>query len=51
MRTKEENLRNEFLKLLPQYMIPKKIIIIKSLPINSNGKIDRKRIIDIYSEK
>ncbi len=50
-KTKEENLRNELLKLLPQYMIPKKIIIIKSLPINNNGKIDRKKIIDIYSEK
>jgi acyl-coenzyme A synthetase/AMP-(fatty) acid ligase len=27
---------------LPKYMIPKKIIFVEKLPLNSNGKIDRK---------
>jgi D-alanine--poly(phosphoribitol) ligase subunit 1 len=29
---------------LPYYMIPRKIILLPSLPINGNGKLDRKRL-------
>ena len=36
----KENLKN----LIPLYMIPKQIIEIESLPINCNGKIDRKKL-------
>tara|TARA_Y100000816_G_scaffold120208_1_gene84462 strand:+ start:722 stop:2251 length:1530 start_codon:yes stop_codon:yes gene_type:complete len=35
-------------KLLPRYMVPKKILHIKFLPKNSNGKIDRKAIKNKY---
>jgi acyl-CoA synthetase (AMP-forming)/AMP-acid ligase II len=27
---------------LPYYMVPTRILVIKSFPLNSNGKIDRK---------
>lgn len=33
---------------LPNYMIPSKIILVKNIPLNSNGKLDRKKIIKNY---
>ena len=35
-------------KELPNYMIPSKIILVKNIPLNSNGKLDRKKIIKNY---
>ncbi len=35
-------------KELPNYMIPAKIILVNNIPINSNGKLDRKKIIKTY---
>ena len=32
---------------LPNYMIPKTIIILDKLPVNANGKIDRKKLCEI----
>lgn len=37
-------------KLLP-YMVPGKIVKLKAMPHNSNGKIDRKKLKDILEEK
>ncbi len=37
-------IKNELEKLIPIYMIPKTIKIIDKLPINRNGKIDRKAL-------
>ncbi|MCM1235183.1 MAG: amino acid adenylation domain-containing protein, partial [Ruminococcus flavefaciens] len=37
-KTIEDDLR----RLIPEYMIPGKIVSIEKLPLNSNGKIDRK---------
>lgn len=34
-------------KNLPHYMIPSKIICVDDLPLNSNGKIDRKKLADL----
>ena len=36
---------------LPTYMIPTKIIFYDALPLNANGKTDRKRIINTIEEK
>ena len=40
-------IRNELIKYIPEYMIPKTIKIIDKLPINSNGKIDRKALSEL----
>jgi len=29
---------------IPAYMMPKRIIVLESLPLNPNGKIDRKAL-------
>lgn len=40
-----ESIIKEKLKLLlPDYMIPKKIIILDKIPVNNNGKYDRKKL-------
>ena len=50
----EKDLRNglkEHLKKhLPDYMIPKEIITVSLFPLNSNGKTDRKALINKYLE-
>lgn len=33
-------------KLVPSYMIPKKIVIVDDFPLNVNGKIDRKKLME-----
>lgn len=37
-------IKDELSKLLPHYMIPKTIVLMNRLPINQNGKIDRKAL-------
>lgn len=37
-------IRKELTPLLPKYMIPTKIIMLDQLPLNKNGKIDRKTL-------
>ena len=44
----EINLKKAALKELPNYMIPAKFILTSNIPLNSNGKIDRKKIIKKY---
>ena len=39
-----EYIKNELRKALPEYMIPKIIEILESIPINNNGKYDRKKL-------
>lgn len=38
-------IKKELKEYLPNYMIPKKIVLKESLPINTNGKIDRKLLL------
>ena len=40
-------LQKELAKKIPNYMMPKTIQIIEKMPINVNGKIDRKALIDL----
>lgn len=37
-------IKKELKKLIPAYMIPKKIVILDKFPLNNNGKIDRKKL-------
>ncbi|NOQ72038.1 MAG: amino acid adenylation domain-containing protein, partial [Crocinitomix sp.] len=39
---KVEELRNFLLKEIPEYMVPQKFIQLETLPLTSNGKVDRK---------
>lgn len=40
-----ETIKQALTKLLPEYMIPKQIVNLDFLPLNSNGKIDRKQLL------
>ena len=39
-----KSINNELQKILPDYMIPNFIIILENMPINLNGKIDKKSL-------
>lgn len=39
-------IKNELKKLIPSYMIPRNIKILKEFPLNTNGKIDRKKLME-----
>lgn len=41
-------IKNELKKLIPSYMVPRRIVIIDEFPMNTNGKIDRKRLVEEY---
>ena len=38
------SLKEDLKKLLPHYMMPKKFVLMKSLPFNRNGKLDKNRL-------
>ena len=42
-----EKVRENLKKLIPSYMMPRQIIAMDNLPVNSNGKINRKRLIEL----
>ena len=48
-KKEEVEIRNNLGNYLSYYMIPRKINIIKNLPKNSNGKIDRAGISKIFN--
>jgi amino acid adenylation domain-containing protein len=41
-------LRRQLSKLIPAYMLPAKWLVMEQLPTNANGKIDRRRIKDVF---
>ena len=41
-----EQLRERLRRLLPEYMVPVKVILLEKLPLTLNGKIDRKALPD-----
>lgn len=40
----EEAIKAYAAERLPQYMVPRRIIVVAALPLSSNGKIDRKKL-------
>lgn len=43
-----DNVRNRLLSMIPEYMIPGKIIYMNDMPINANGKIDRVKLKELF---
>ena len=43
-------IQNHLLKHIPKYMVPQMIHYVTELPTNSNGKIDRRRIAELFDE-
>ena len=41
-------IRKELSKFIPKYMMPTRFVFIKDWPLNSNGKIDRKKLLDDF---
>jgi acyl-coenzyme A synthetase/AMP-(fatty) acid ligase len=46
----ESQIQEHCRKILPSYMVPKRIYFIDKLPLNANGKIDRLRLIEMLDE-
>jgi thioesterase domain-containing protein/acyl carrier protein len=42
--------RKALARELPDYMVPQKLIVIEALPLTANGKLDRKRLIELARE-
>jgi hypothetical protein len=45
-----DSIRRLLREKLPEFMVPSWIIVLKSLPLNSNGKIDRKALAETHFE-
>ena len=41
---RSQAVKDELRKMLPEYMVPRKIVALNQLPLNINGKVDRKRL-------
>lgn len=46
-----EQLLSNIRCILPSYMVPSEVIYIEKLPLNSNGKIDRRATVEILTQK
>lgn len=38
--------KKDLAKLVPSYMVPKKVVVMEKFPLNVNGKIDRKKLLE-----
>ena len=45
------SLLHEAGKKLPEYMIPKRILYLKEIPYSINGKVDKKKLVELYLNK
>lgn len=49
-KVSEDSIRDEVKKHVPEYMVPGKIIKLDRMPMNANGKTDRKLLKETYGE-
>lgn len=47
----EGDIMNQLAEKLPNYMVPNRTIALDSLPLNSNGKIDRKKLYQLLEDR
>ena len=45
-----EDLKEKLSILLPNYMIPRKFILLESFPLNINGKVDKNVLLNLYQD-
>ena len=46
----ERTLLEECRRRLPEFMVPSRVLCLSSMPLNSNGKADRKQLLRLWSE-
>ena len=44
----EQTIRTDVRQIIPEYMVPTRVVIIDELPKNANGKVDRRRIAKVH---
>lgn len=47
----QETFRNQLVKKLPHYMVPNQFEFLAEFPLNTNGKIDRKKLLSFAQDK
>lgn len=47
----DEILLKKLRKSLPSYMLPNRIIRVEALPLNANGKINRKQLLEVFKDQ
>ena len=45
----ETEIRNNLKRIIPEYMIPTIFHVVEELPKNPNGKVDRRKLQEIYA--
>ncbi len=45
----ENKVRQDVQEIIPEYMVPSKVVVLEDLPKNPNGKVDRKRLSELYN--
>lgn len=48
---KIDSIKAELLKYVPPYMVPANFMFLDAIPMTTNGKADRKKIIDLFNEE
>ncbi|PGU74039.1 non-ribosomal peptide synthetase [Bacillus cereus] len=48
---KESTLKTRLEEKIPLYMIPHRIVNVKDIPLNMNGKVDKNQLMSIYNSK
>jgi non-ribosomal peptide synthetase component F len=44
-------MRRELATMLPEYMVPARVLAVEEFPLNANGKVDRKQLADQLDER